>query len=154
MYMYNGVKLHALPEYDTDAYPYAYIAQNAVVKDWYVLFVSDKPLVYNKLENNMTRQEGTTVMRCLNWDETWGEFVAHESDTLLPPIWANYDVLDTNGDVHMKATEPAKLWLHAKSFLIGLSLGLAGKPFPLPQGKEPVSEQEQTAESGVDEVKE
>ena len=123
MYMYNGVKLPALPEYDME---YAYIAENAVVKGWYVLFVSDKPLVYNKLENKMIRQEGTTVMRSACSGEAWGEFASHDADSLLAPIWANYDVEDTNGDVHMEATEPAKFWAHAKSFLIGFALGLFG----------------------------
>lgn len=130
MYMYNGVKLPALPEYDME---YAYIAENAVVKGWYVLFVSDKPLVYNKLENKMIRQEGTTVMRSACSGEAWGEFASHDADSLLAPIWANYDVEDTNGDVHMKATEPAKLWEHSRSFLIGMAIGLL--VHLLPEGK-------------------
>lgn len=161
MYMYNGVKLPALPEFE---YEYAYIAENVAIKGWYALFVSDKAFVYDKLTNTMIRQDGSTVMRCVCTGEAWGEFVAHESDSLLAPIWANYDVLDTNGDVRLYATEPAKMWENARSFLIGLAIAFAGKPLPISQGKEPVAflyghvakegETPTHTIDGVDEVKE
>ena len=139
MYMYNGVKLPALPEYDTDAYPYGFIAESVVMKGSYALYISDKPFVYNKLKNNMNPFDGSTVLYSPSYDGgDWQEFSAFPSDGMPAPIWANYDVLDTNGDVHMEATEPAKLWLHAKSFLIGLALGLVGKPLP-PSEREPVA---------------
>jgi hypothetical protein len=131
------VKLPTLPEFE---YDYAYIAENVAIKGWYALFVSDKAFVYDKLTNTMIRQDGSTVMRCVCTGEAWGEFVAHDADSLLAPIWANYDVLDTNGDVRLYATEPAKMWENARSFLIGLAMAFAGKPLPISQGeKEPVA---------------
>lgn len=139
MYMYNGVKLPALPDYDTDAYPYGFIAESVVMKGSYALYISDKPFVYNKLKNNMNPSDGSTVLYSPSYDgEDWQEFSDFARDGMPAPIWANYDVLDTNGDVHMEATEPAKLWVHAKSFLIGLALGMVGKPLP-PSEREPVA---------------
>ena len=139
MYLYNGVKLPALPEYDTETYECAYIAENVAMKGWYALFISDAPLVYDKLTNTMIRPDGCTVMRSTSSGESWSEFLAHDADSLLAPIWANYEVKDTNGGTHMERSEPAKFWEHSRSFLIGLALGLAGKPLPISQGKEPIA---------------
>jgi hypothetical protein len=132
--MYNGVKLPALPEYDTDAYPYAYIAKNLLIDGAYALFISDGEFIYDKTTNTMIRAEGSIVLYCTCRNDAWNsEFNDFTSDSLLAPIWANYNVKDTNGNVHMAASKPKKMWENARSFLIGLAMGLVGKPLPLPQ---------------------
>ena len=46
--------------------------------------------------------------------------------------WANFDVLDIEGNVYLAASEPVPIqWAGLQSWLIGYALGLAGKPLPI-----------------------
>ena len=137
VYLFNGTKLPELPEFDAEFF--AYISAHPLIEGAYALYVSDMEPVYAWDTNTMIPAEGATVQWARCWNDEWSELSDSDADSTLPPIWANFDVKDADGKVYLDASQPVEMWEHAKSFLIGLALGLAGKPLPISQGKEPIA---------------
>lgn len=107
-YLYNGVgPLPGLPEWDREAYPYACIQQNELFA---TLHISGNPIVR---EGSLIRVSGGHGFSTLSSsDGEWGDFRMAEGsnqygDTL---IWANHDILNTDGSVHLAASEPVPVY--------------------------------------------
>ena len=106
LYRYGvSILLPALPESDA-AFLYKYIAENAVMKGYYALFISDKPFVYDTANNVIVPTDGATVKRSSCSGDTWSEFVDHSATELLVAEWCNETILDTEGNEFLVGTEP------------------------------------------------
>lgn len=189
-YSYNGVVLPALPDYDKEAYPYAFIHLSTEIDESLgsgklaYLVVADKqayldPTVYEdspttysytlgltyvdeydeskiiyakkyvialddaSAESSSATYPGlnTSAWTEMAWDmEPWG--IPEGSYYALAagngPIWANVALYTEDGDLFIEGSEPVRVF-DLKSFLTGLTLGLAGKPVLLGGQKTPVA---------------
>ena len=117
-YSYNGVILPALPEWDRERYPYMCMttnSSNSVVN----LHMSSEPVVYDgKLNVTMIRTAYVPKPRLfVSWTENnnaWGEIAEPSTDYNIyysnPLIWTNTDIVKSNGDVYMAASEPVPVY--------------------------------------------
>lgn len=128
-YLYNGIKLPKLPNYDTTAYPNAYIVRLGETESYMLMLLPagwsysyDSGIVasgvvgayYGEYDNLAEWQYENTV-----------ENPVIQSDSVTP-VWANFDILAEDGSVYLAASEPVASW-DARSFWMGVAMGLAGK---------------------------
>lgn len=140
-YLYNGVKLPALPEYDTAAYPYAVLDKtNAGTSFLFYAFKSRPYYGTNPADSTkmgVYSSGGAKVYYFVPADG--GSEWVHQMDTDNPfaaedgnentLFWTNTDILyEGDGSVWLAASEPVGEENWRKNFLLGLALGLTGKP--------------------------
>jgi hypothetical protein len=129
-YLYNGVRLPKLPEWDKEAYPYAYIDFHSIYMEdlnEYPAFqapyvnccyiFSEKPYVYydpnhvsghpiyhiqNKLPYLVTATDPITG--------EWREIVSATENPNRSADWANYDVTADDGTIIQAASEPVPVY--------------------------------------------
>lgn len=107
-YLYNGVRLPKLPEWDKETYPYAYleyadkastlycVKSTATVGDGYLWFPND-----------------TEGIRCVLLLEKWGGYSDYSPSSINADriIWANVDVLNyADGSVWLAASDPVPVY--------------------------------------------
>ena len=134
-YLYNGVELPALPEWNKEAYPYAVIARIGVASSSYKytlrLFsnaytTSGTSVLYSFYE--MTADIGKTWLACScpyidlgDGTFVWGEISEHQivdadadgiSDAVLVgmPIWSDFDLTANGGTVWLEASDPVPVY--------------------------------------------
>lgn len=130
-YLYNGVRLPALPEWDREAYPYAVICDSSSITapEQYRLFVSAYPFVRNgdneRITTSVVDSEG------FNWYCTiesrlsstmlnvWTDFdeITFTSAFSQKGVWANHDILDANGEVYLAASTPIPIYNEPVNYL-------------------------------------
>lgn len=115
-YFYNGVELPALPEWDREMYPYAYIMgftkSTGISYDFVVCanpLTYKKPFLYDYYVVSVYGNGGL-------FDLDDGEWVLWRMDEPLdkgykadeiPFLWTNHDVLNTtDGSVYLAASDP------------------------------------------------
>jgi len=119
-YLYNGIELPALPEWDKTTYPYAilYLKSSGL----YMFSVCNKPFSYGTIEgfsfvgvwaeyNNAYKiyrvSEDLTQFELLNENENNGGYYSpcetSHGDML---IWTNTDILNADGSVYLAASVP------------------------------------------------
>ena len=115
MYLYNGVKLPALPEWDKEMYPYAWLLDCGRVS-WsnfrvYELYVLGKPSTrdewgilslpapWNKYDLNVFDDE-----RITEWEVGSPCYIDHHLTAY--PIWTNHDILNEDGSLYLAASDP------------------------------------------------
>ena len=110
-YLYNGVRLPGLPEWDKETYPDVIILKN------YNLIIAEKPFYFGRNSANP------------HWLGTDGNFQffiyktdGWEEGSKLPPgeiatgnapgdiIWANHDILNADGTIYLTASEPVPVY--------------------------------------------
>ena len=118
-YLYNGVKLPALPERDTDEYPYVYIAHRKFTTyELYIAYATKEKLSATSRGTFDTDEVTNNSFECIvcntsgsvgdnyEWG-AWSDFVGGA----YPPIWSNYDVLSlVDGSVYLAASEPVPVY--------------------------------------------
>ena len=116
-YLYNGVELPALPEWDKEQYPYAFITHInlAVVYYNYTLHVySSYRFATNDKGNwaiiNVGAAKSCYTLASTNYD-AWGAFKDKEDGGLAPAVestvvWSNFDVLTEDGTLYLAASDP------------------------------------------------
>lgn len=119
-YLYNGILLPALPDWDKVKYPYAYIwaAGWNAPSDYinhYKLDVCSSPIRYGTVDGTLSAYlETGTESVMYNCPQTDGEFKAWEyygevgtSQTAkVYPFWTNHDVIsDSDGSVYFAASK-------------------------------------------------
>ena len=130
-FLYNGVELPKLPEWDKTTFPYACLAptlgQGADNSTTLVVVTrkfksENKYLYWNSNCYYMTyRYNGTG-----EWYESLRKtqiISAHKSS--LKPFWANVDVFDTSGQLYLPASSPVFPYDHtamAQGWLVGKRL--------------------------------
>ena len=125
-YLYNGVELPALPEWDREAYPYAVMVYNGTQ---YRLVLKGTPFT-------VTVNSGYVSINPMNYpkyrlvDGAWESFTQFTA-SWSGVMWANHDlyyadsVADVGGTLYLAASEPIPISTFDKaSFLAGLACGL------------------------------
>lgn len=109
-YLYNGVRLPALPEWDKTAYPYAYIGRNYGGNTF--LYFTDVPAVYTFWALNCSNVTVTTYQHDgNNWKEgILNEYFENYSPFASPSVWANYGILSEDESVYLAASEPVPVY--------------------------------------------
>ena len=110
-YLYNGVELPALPEWDKEKYPYAVIAEvYGFGKTYWGLFVMPVKLYWDSVLAYPTVYSTCEGYFAGCHDGVWEDLKFR--DVLIregDPIgftWSNFDVLDDNGELYQAATDP------------------------------------------------
>lgn len=116
-YLYNGVRLPELPEWDKTAYPYAIIAQlsNDTYGTYYALVVT-KMNPYH-LENGVhfdtSDGKGGDPKKsyCYTPYSEWGEFAeTYTWQMTKTVVWTNADILNEDGTVYLAASDPVPVY--------------------------------------------
>ena len=116
-YLYNGVQLPPLPEWDKETYPYAAMFRN--MDTYGVYCFSKQPFTYSVNRYGViTIYHGTTSdtpapYLSVEYDD--GHWVTNSKTgasnrSLSLYIWANYDILNEDGSVYLKASEPIPVY--------------------------------------------
>lgn len=124
-YLYNGVELPPLPDWDKTAYPYAIITE-AYLGRGYNLWVCSEVIVAHEnwmdTGNTMLRFNGvTTYYRAWKIEdaEGWEEYlsgdltdanVADGSLTSYPVLWVNFDMHNQNNALYLAASDPIPVY--------------------------------------------
>ena len=118
-YLYNGVRLPGLPEWDREMYPYVMMAdmtKSGVHDAIYCYFLSSKDgqitdpdtllgFVYSSKINY-----GICVFEKTQPEDGWSDFNDKRSATFGVPFWANFEVLNADGSVYLAASEPVPVY--------------------------------------------
>ena len=113
-YSYNGVELPALPEYDTTAYPYAFIFTNSSGTT-YLYYSNQQFHGYSSVMDLVRNLAACTLGTYKISNGAWivgtapQEYAANEVATNIP-FWANYDVLDVREQLWCAASEPVPIY--------------------------------------------
>lgn len=105
-HLYNGTQLPALPEWDKETYPYALIVWNKNNSE-YMLLLQDSKETVDADGEYMLFYESGIFYRANNG--AW-EIASADSYDAVKPIWANYDILDSNGSVYLAASDPIPVY--------------------------------------------
>lgn len=122
-YLYNSLRLPALPEYDKTAYPYAIIfAYQVSLSDTtlaYTLFLLNQPATVGKMASNYLRSGGGSVAEYRivgtgnEWqierviDTTSGGYIASTGSN----PWSNYDLYNEDGKtLYLAKSDPIPVY--------------------------------------------
>lgn len=104
-YLYNGIELPALPEYDKTAYPYAVIEKSQYGGELYFFHAfAEAPT----MSGNDITLSGDRVYCSSNSGEDWGTLyngttISHGKGFIK---WSNTDILNADGSVYLAASVP------------------------------------------------
>ncbi len=158
-YLYNGVEAPDINTVWTDkeTYSYAMIFVNTET-NWttgitetytYLWFLDNPPYVFRG-EGTSGNIAGGAIIQSYrltggNWEyyatHEWPHAFTYPFDSI---IYANYDLLDSDGTLYLAASDPVPVEettpaFSLKAWLTGYALGIAGKPLPFAGKKEPVA---------------
>lgn len=119
-YLYNGVRLPKLPEWDKEKYPYAAILSfNEDYSVWVDLYVAENPLYLERISGGNCIPRNTQYM---HWSmdgiavQDWGQGNPNRTigggvNVGLPVyVWSNYDYLYDDGELYHSATNPVPVY--------------------------------------------
>ena len=107
-YLYNGVRLPALPEWDREMYPYLLMVHYFSTEFLYAL--QDIPVFLSETSVK-TQITGPTIHVATLVDSAWKTFQKEQSNSLLgTPTWANFDLPKEDGTVYLAASEPVPVY--------------------------------------------
>lgn len=120
-YLYNGIRLPALPEWDRGAYPYAYIWQSASDQTCYLSCSSVPLVVYGADEYYLPSADGEPMEAYRIVDGSWGFWYETTTSTSAtnqianaltkrPLVWANYDISREDDTVYLAASDPVPVY--------------------------------------------
>lgn len=151
-FLYNGVELPGLPEtWNEAAHPYLFIrvvsldgsAENAV----YSLFAASAAAVSYD-DNGILFPSSAVGEKYAVSDGAWAEsseslsdaFYIKRNDGFLYTLWANFDILNSDGSVYIAASEPVPVVekFPIREWIGWLLAGLCSRPLPM-GAREPVA---------------
>lgn len=107
-YSYNGVILPALPEWDREMYPYAFIGHNFIMTP--ILYVASE-ITHGYDDYDYWVAYGVRIATYDGTANAWTESDGAESYQNVSRIdWANFDVLNEDGSVYLSASEPIPIY--------------------------------------------
>lgn len=104
-WLYNGVRLPKLPEWDKETYPYAVLVEhNSATPYW--LAVSTTAFV-----NNLGLCQVKGDCRVFPFkNDVWGEIETFSGLSIPLPFWTNTDFLNRDGTLYLAASEPIPVY--------------------------------------------
>lgn len=150
-YLYNGIELPKLPEWDKSEWPYSLIfGQEHKGEIYYTLVLMKKRPEYGAIYTGESTihtvlAKGETFytydyLANIKFSDAWyliGEqtYTNEEYDyyylSFIDVIWTDTDILQSDGTVYLAASEPVPVITYDKrSFLSGMAMGLCGKGDP------------------------
>lgn len=124
-YLYNGIRLPALPKWNEETHPFAYIIKSNSSDSYYLCVYDDRAVYDEKYEytpcivdthgDNKAQQRKYYVSNG-EWAYALGgkvttpyglSFSGGASDT---PVWCNTDILNEDGTVYLPASEPVPVY--------------------------------------------
>lgn len=121
-YLYNGIRLPALPEWDRGVYPFAYItAQSGGTSVYYYLHARSVPFTVLEGSGGTLKYltlKGTSVITngpiLDKWDNAFTGPVNYDNGdveaTCPDIIWTNFDICYADGTVYMAASDPVPVY--------------------------------------------
>lgn len=117
-YLYNGVQLPKLPEWDRVAYPYAVIVEKTPIglRDTIAtLYCYPLPMTYR---NGRFERDTETIYVAYSIgksDVTWDEPIYYDEEhassyLAYTPFWSNFDILNEDGTLYLAASEPTPVY--------------------------------------------
>lgn len=107
-WLYNGVRLPALPEWDREKYPYAVIGK-VFMGTIDTLFYSASPVQRNGTSRLVTVASPHYQVRCEG--NSWGNATGHYYDASVLAMWSTHDIINTtDGAVFLAASEPVPVY--------------------------------------------
>lgn len=106
-YLYNGVELPALPEWDRETYPYAYITQLTESGRIFVMF-EGKTLTTSTSGNISNLFPSAMEYNCEYVNGKWENYTGSFLTQAL--LWSNTDVYDTDGNLYLAVSEPVPVY--------------------------------------------
>lgn len=134
-YLYNGVKLPALPEWDKTAYPYAAIL--IFYGDYWLICakqaaktsVNRSRLTHPNFEygSNSVELDFLESNSITTGQDSWGALTEDSAGIVAGDVlWTNFDMKDDNGDLRVARTTPIPVpGLDPKTFIAGWLVGRA-----------------------------
>ena len=124
-YLYNGVRLPALPEWDRERYPYAWITYHGTsdnVSYYRFIFSATnavKKYIFGK--GDYLAVVNTTAYILYTDDDNWTFlFENNSNDNVLSThklLWCNEDILDSSGNVYFEASDPIPIYNEPVNYL-------------------------------------
>lgn len=119
-YLYNGVRLPPLPEWDKEAYPYA-IMEHTKSASYNIAYVTVAAQLTTEIifTGEIVRVHGKSSYYHMSWyDEDgfpvqWDEPVVSENDYNTPLssiMWSNFDIYHQDGTIYLAASEPVPVY--------------------------------------------
>jgi hypothetical protein len=118
-FLYNGVKLPALPEWDKTEYPYAAILRHGGTDTQYRFICSHMAMKTNTSLSRLTHPDFESITgyapklyyretkSIRTEDSSWGTLTGNGANILGGYVlWTNFDMKDNNGDLRMARTTP------------------------------------------------
>lgn len=111
-YLYNGVRLPKLPEWDREMYPFAalnfiYSGENLLGAFLYCL----PSVEYDVANGNRTiKLGGSLEWRISSSDLQWSAVDASSEVLITALDWADFDILNVDGSVYLAASNPIPVY--------------------------------------------
>jgi hypothetical protein len=108
-FLYNGVRLPKLPEWDREAYPYAFIAHT--IKKYIYFFVLTEPTYHTDDSGQWVITAVTHSVTDYNNPGEWRPESGETNDRVVGSlIWSNFDMLKSDGSIALEASEPVPIY--------------------------------------------
>lgn len=114
-YLYNGVELPALPEWDKNVYPYAVI-YNTGWGSYYFIVSKNRLYIQNTTIDGSSRPFLWYLAECPSWlksdtEDLWTDRGLYKYEgTLISTgayvLWSNHDIRNPNGTIYIAASDP------------------------------------------------
>lgn len=112
-FLYNGVRLPVLAEWDTKVHPYGALFYSTV-ENYAMMMVCTNPFVYKGDSTSITPDGAFIVYRMELDTQEWYVFRSGQAGGRgmdSEPIWSNHDILrDTDGSVMLAGSEPIPVY--------------------------------------------
>lgn len=105
-YLYNGVRLPKLPEWDREMYPYASITRSG---EKYFFRAYGEPLMTKEDSPYLEFEDGEAIVVIYELQDDLWFFHGESSSTggmRQPLVWTGFDVLNEDGSVYFAASDP------------------------------------------------
>lgn len=109
-FLYNGVRLPALPEWDKTAYPYAAIYADSLAEGTYCLMLLPEHLSRGLGGIGWAIPVGTTYYSVEGTAWVYNSYADTGEGIVWDVMWSSYDIIDTNGSVYLVASEPVPVY--------------------------------------------
>ena len=114
-YLYNGVQLPPLPEWDREMYPYAAILCNESKADYWIYAFSKTPFLFNNENGALRNVDNSKPYSYITLiDGVWGEWrvITYTMEFFANCVakWCNYPIYDSDGTLYLSASDPIPVY--------------------------------------------